>query len=476
MQIMAEKKKRTSKETEAKPELIPMERSLPQNVEMERAILGSLLLDPPMLDEIQQILREDDFYLDAHRTLYHEFLAIHNSGKTLDSHTLIEFLEQDEALERIGGLPYLAEVIHSVAIAAHAPVYAEVIRDKARLRKLIQASTIIIQKAYEPDSDVNELVSEAEELIFSVHDERSNDSVMEMVEILTEVWDKVNLYKEGGAVGIPTGFADLDKITGGLHDNELIIIAARPSMGKSAFAANIADYVSMEVGKHVLFVSLEMSRAELGMRILCGRAGVDSQRVRQGRLSIAETRALQEATSSLMNAHFVIDDSPSRTVSDIAALARRYKRKNQLDVILIDYLQFIKDDGTTTNRQEQVAKISRRLKELARELHVPVVCLAQLNRQTEEGKSDHRPKMSNLRESGSIEQDADVVMFVHREEYYYQGQPEKIAEKGLGGMAEIIVAKQRNGPTGIVKLQWEASLTQFRNLAMQVHSDLPNDL
>lgn len=473
---MAEKKKRTPKENEAKPELIPMERSLPQNVEMERAILGSLLLDPTMLDEIQQILREDDFYLDAHQTLYHEFLAIHNSGKMLDSHTLIEFLERDEAMERVGGMPYLAEVVHSVAIAAHAPAYAEVIRDKARLRKLIQASTAIIQKAYEPDSDVNALVSEAEELIFSVHDERSNDSVMDMMGILTEVWQKVNLYKEGGAVGIPTGFADLDKMTGGLHDNELIIIAARPSMGKSAFAANIADYVSMEVGKYVLFVSLEMSHAELGLRLLCGRAGVDSQRVRQGRLSVVETHRLQEATSKLMEARLNIDDSPSRTVSDIAALARRYKRKDQLDMIMVDYLQFIKDDGTTTNRQEQVAKISRRLKELARELHVPVVCLAQLNRQTEEGSGDHRPKMSNLRESGSIEQDADVVMFIHREEYYYQGKPEKIEEKGLAGQAEVIVAKQRNGPTGIVKLQWEASLTQFRNLAMQTHSDLPNDL
>ena len=444
---------------------------MPQNVEMERAILGSLLLEPPLLDEIQPILREDDFYLDAHQALYHEFLAIHNSGKMLDSHTLVEFLERDEAMERVGGMPYIAEVVHSVAIAAHAQAYAEVIRDKARLRKLIQASSTIIQKAYEPDSDVNSLVSEAEELIFAVHDERSNDSVMIMEDILTEVWDKVNLYKQGGAVGISTGFTDLDKLTGGLHDNELVIIAARPSMGKSAFAANIADVASMEGGKYVLFVSLEMSRAELVMRILCGRAGVDSQRVRHGRLSSVETRRLQEETSKLMKARLIIDDSPSRTVSDIAALARRYKRKNQLDMIMVDYLQFIRDDGTTTNRQEQVAKISRRLKELARELHVPVVCLAQLNRQTEEGSGDHRPKMSNLRESGSIEQDADVVMFIHREEYYYQGKPEKIEEKGLAGMAEVIVAKQRNGPTGIVKLQWEASLTQFRNLAAQIHSE-----
>ncbi|MCR5165297.1 MAG: replicative DNA helicase [Thermoguttaceae bacterium] len=472
---MAERKKRPSKDKEVKPELIPMDRSLPQNVEMERGVLGSILLDPQVLDEVQQILREDDFYLDAHQALYREFLAIHNSGKFLDSKTLVEFLERDEAMERVGGMAYIAEVVHSVVTPAHAVGYADVIRDKARLRKLIQASSMIIQKAYEPDSEVNTLVSEAEELIFSVHDERSNDSVMDMMGILEEVWKKVNLYKEGHAVGIPTGFTDLDKKTGGLHDSELIIIAARPSMGKSAFAANIADYVSMEVGKYVLFVSLEMSHAELGLRLLCGRAGVDSQRVRQGRLSVVETHRLQEATTKLMEARLNIDDSPSRTVSDIAALARRYKRKGQLDMIMVDYLQFIKDDGTTTNRQEQVAKISRRLKELARELHVPVVCLAQLNRQTEEGGKDHRPKMSNLRESGSIEQDADVVMFIHREEYYHQGKPDEIEAKGLAGQAEIIIAKQRNGPTGIVKLQWEASLTQFRNLAMQVHDDLPND-
>ncbi len=471
---MAEKKTRSKKPTDETPELIPIERSVPQNIEMERGILGSVLLEPHILDDIQEMLREDDFYLDAHQVLYRNILEIHNNGKALDARTLVENLERNEHLTRIGGIAYLSEVLHSVAIAAHAPAYAAIVRDKARLRKLIQASTTIIQKSYEPDSDVNTLVSEAEELIFAVHDERSSDSVQGMSEVLTEVWEKVTLYKEGGAVGIPTGFTDLDRMTGGLHDNELIIIAARPSMGKSAFAANIADYAAMEAGKAVLFVSLEMSRAELGLRLLCGRAGVDSQRVRQGRVSQAETRALQEATSMMMHAQLFIDDSPSRTVSDIAALARRYKRKGQLDLILVDYLQFIKDDGTTTNRQEQVAKISRRLKELARELHVPVVCLAQLNRQTEEG-NDHKPKMSNLRESGSIEQDADVVMFVHREEYYYQGKPEEIEKKNLAGKAEIIVAKQRNGPTGLVKLLWEASLTQFRNMTF-THQDIPNDL
>jgi len=469
---MSERKKRNSAKSELKQDLIPLERSMPQSIEMERGILGSTLLDPSVLDDIQQIIREDDFYLDANRVLYHHILEIHNSGKTLDAHTLVDSLERSEELEKVGGIAYLGEVIHSVAVAAHAGAYAEVVRDKARLRKLIQASTSIIQKSYEPDSDVNSLVSEAEELIFSVHDERSNDSVLGIRDILEEVWEKVNLYQEGGAVGIPTGFTDLDKMTGGLHDNELIIIAARPSMGKSAFAANIADYVAMEAGKAVLFVSLEMSRAELGMRILCGRAHVDSQQVRQGRLSHQDARQLQAASSAMMHASFFIDDSPSRTVSDIAALARRFKRKDELDLIVIDYLQFIKDDGSTTNRQEQVAKISRRLKELARELHVPVVCLAQLNRQTEEGSGDHRPKMSNLRESGSIEQDADVVMFVHREEYYYQGKPEVIEQKGLGGKAEIIIAKQRNGPTGVVHLQWEAKFTQFRNLAFKTHSDL----
>ena len=466
------KKKRTAP---SEKELIALERTMPHNLDMERGILGSILLDNLVLDDIQQVVREDDFYLDAHRILYHHLLELHNSGKIVDAHTLVDSLERAEALEKIGGMQYLAEILHSVTMSAHAGAYAEVVRDKARARKLIQASNLIVQKAYEPDSDINSLVSEAEELIFAVHDERSNDSVSGIMEVLTEVWEKVDLYQKGGAVGIPTGFTDLDKMTGGLHDNELIIIAARPSMGKSAFAANIADYVAMEVGKAVLFVSLEMSKAELGLRILCGRAGVDSQKVRQGRLAPPETRSLQEASSAMMHAKFTIDDSPSRTVSDIAAMARRFRRKGELDLILVDYLQFIKDDGTTTNRQEQVAKISRRLKELARELHVPVVCLAQLNRQTEEG-GDHRPKMSNLRESGSIEQDADVVMFVHREEYYYQAQPDKIKEKNLAGKAEIIVAKQRNGPTGVVQLQWEASLTQFRNLAYKSIDGLPNDL
>ncbi len=457
------------------PELLPVERSMPQNIEMERGILGSILMDPQILDDVQPLLREDDFYLDAHRTVYHHLVELYNSGKKIDSHILMDSLTRSDDLEKIGGLQYLVEIVHSVAIAAHAPAYAEIVRDSSRLRKLIQASTVIIQKAYEPESDVNALVSEAEELIFAVHDERSNDSVSDIMEVLTETWEMVTRYKDGGAVGIPTGFVDLDEKTGGLHDNELIIIAARPSMGKSAFATNIADYIAMEAGKAVLFVSLEMSRAELGMRMLCGRACVDSQRVRQGRLTRSETLKLQEASSTMMHAPLFIDDSPSRTVSDIAALARRLKRKGQLDVIIIDYLQFIKEDGPTASRQEAVAKMSRRLKELSRELHVPVVCLAQLNRQTEDG-NDHRPKMSNLRESGSIEQDADVVMFVHREEYYYQGKTEEIEKKNLAGKAEIIIAKQRNGPTGIITLQWEAKLTQFRNLAYQTNDGLPNDL
>ncbi len=447
-----------------------IDRTLPQDLDMERGILGSILLDPNVCDDVIPILRKEDFYLEAHQILYHHLLELAGVGKPVDARILLNTLQKAGDLNRVGGEAYLAEIVHSVAVAAHAKTYAEIVRDKAMLRGLIHASTTILQDAYAPDVEITELVSQAEERIFAVHDARSGDSVAELGQVLNDVWDKITLYNEqGGAIGLLTGFDQFDRMTGGLHTSELIILAARPSMGKTALATNIAENAAVDSGRCVLFVSLEMAKTELLMRILCGRADVNSQNLRSGKLSHNDRSKLQQTSSEIMHAKLYIDDSPSRTVSEIAAIARRIQKRavrdnENLDLIVIDYLQLIQPDNPRDPRQEQVAKISRRLKALARELKVPVLCLAQLNRQAEEG-TNHKPRMSHLRESGSIEQDADVVMFVHREEYYHTGDDDYIEKHNLKGVGEIIVAKQRNGPTGDVKVGWIAQRTRFVNLA-----------
>lgn len=472
MEKMAEeiKKPKRAKKTPPTAEVLP-QRIPPHDLNMERVVLGSVMLDPEVFDEVVMVLREHDFYLEQHQILFREMEELNRTNRQIDEMILINHLRDANLLQQVGGVEYLAEILHSAPHAAHAKAYAEILRDKAKLRQLIHASNAILQSAYEPDVEIDKLVSQAEEKIFAVHDERSNDSIADIHTILDEVWTKIDLFREGGSVGLPTGFIRLDELTGGLHNSELIILAARPSMGKTAFATNIADAVAIGQNRGVLFVSLEMARQELVMRILCGRAKVDSQQLRRGRLSGAEKSSLQEASSQIMDAPFFIDDSPSRTVSEIAATARRLKRQGKLELIVIDYLQLIKEDNSRDSRQEQVSKIARRLKGLAREMEVPVICLSQLNRQTE-ATGDHRPKLSQLRESGAIEQDADVVLFVHREEYYHAGDRDYIEKKQLAGKAEIIIAKQRNGPTDIVTLAWIAKQTQFENLAAHSYDDL----
>ncbi|MDO4583195.1 MAG: replicative DNA helicase [Planctomycetia bacterium] len=465
------KKTRRTKKIATAAENLP-QHVPPHDLDMERVVLGSVMLDPEVFDDVVMLLREQDFYLEQHQILFHEMEELSRANRQIDEMILINHLRNVKKLQQVGGVEYLAEILHSAPHAAHAKAYAEILRDKAKLRQLIHASNAILQSAYEPDVEIDKLVSQAEEKIFAVHDERSNDSVADIHMVLDEVWTKIDIFsREGGSVGIPTGFIRLDELTGGLHNSELIILAARPSMGKTAFATNIADSVAIAQNRGVLFVSLEMARQELVMRLLCGRAKVDSQQLRRGRLSRSEKSSLQEASSQMMDAPFFIDDSPSRTVSEIAATARRLKRQGKLSLIIIDYLQLIKEDNSRDSRQEQVSKIARRLKGLAREMDVPVICLSQLNRQTE-ATGDHRPKLSQLRESGAIEQDADVVMFVHREEYYHAGDRDYIEKKQLAGKAEIIIAKQRNGPTDTIPLAWIAKQTKFENLASPVYQDL----
>ncbi|MGD9646160.1 MAG: replicative DNA helicase [Pirellulales bacterium] len=445
-----------------------LDRTPPHNLEAERGVLGSILLDSELLDDLALLLRAEDFYSDAHEKLFRHLLAVHEQGRRVDITLLTERLRASDELDAIGGLAYLLEVAQAVPHAANARYYADIVLAKSTQRSLIKASTEILRDAYDPTCEPRDLLGRAEERMFLIHDQRGGTDVQHVKDVLVEAFDHIDKrLQHGKATGVATHFDDLDELTGGLHPSELVILAARPSMGKTALATNIAAHVSLKEKSPVLFVSLEMSRLELAQRMLCAHGQIDGRKFRSGFVSAAEREQLVKASSELSQATLFVDDSPARTMTEIAANGRRLKRRSGLGLIVIDYLQLIEPDNAKDPRQEQVARIARRLKGLARELKVPVLCLAQLNRQTEASK-ENVPRLSHLRESGAIEQDADVVMFVHREEYY--AQREELEPGGgkehLKGLAQIIVAKQRNGPVGDVKLNWDDRYTRFSNRAV----------
>lgn len=440
-----------------------LDRKLPFDLDAEMGVLGSIILMPDACDEVALIVRADDFYDDAHRRLFGHMQEMHDAGGKIDVTLLVDRLKRAGDFEAIGGAAYLYKISQSVPNAAHARYYARIVREKSTLRSLINASTEILRDAYDDSREPKHLLSDAEQKIFSILDNRGSATITSIRDVLHEAMDRIDARMRGEHTmgGVETGFVDMDALTGGLHNSELVILAARPSMGKTAFAMNIAEYVAFHLRVPALFVSLEMSAIELADRMLCSVAKVNGHKLRNGTISHADRLRLVEKAAEISQAPLFVDDSPARTVSEIAAAARRIKRREgRLGLVVIDYLQLIDPDNQQDSRQEQVARIARRLKGLAREADVPVLCLAQLNRQAEDSK-DHRPRLSHLRESGAIEQDADVVMFVHREEYYLRG-----AEKDqYAGMAEIIIAKQRNGPVGDVELRWEKEYTRFQNVA-----------
>ncbi len=445
-----------------------LQRQQPFDLEAEMGVIGSVLLLPEVSDDIAS-LRADDFYDDANRKIYETLRDMHDSGEKIDITLLVSKLRTSGDYEKVGGAAYLAKLSASVPNAAHAVYYADIVTEKAVYRKLIASSTEILRDSYEQTSTAKELCAQAEQKIFAIMDGRSAQSVHSISDVLHEAMDRMDArlrddYDTGGA---ESGFAQFDEMTGGLHSGELIILAARPSMGKTALAMNIGEYVSITQQLPVLFVSLEMSGIELADRMLCSLARVNGHRLRNGTISSDDRERLIRKANEISQAPLFVDDSPSRTVSEIAAAARRIKRREgNLGLIVIDYLQLIEPDNSRDPRQEQVAKIARRLKGIARELEVPLLCLSQLNRQAEDSK-DHRPRLSHLRESGAIEQDADVVMFVHREEYYHRGDE----RAQFAGQAEIIISKQRNGPIGDVELTWEADFTRFSDRAPERHNE-----
>jgi replicative DNA helicase len=441
----------------------------PGNLEAERNVLGSVLLKPDVCDDVALVVRPEDFADEAHEILFRHMVELHDGGKRIDPTTVLDRLRTRGDLDRIGGTEALLEIVQSVPHAAHAIHYAHIVRDKAMLRSLIDTSTDILRDAYDAIDEPRQLLARAEERIFSILEQRSSAEAKPIEAVLEDVLVRMDarMKHEHALGGVETGFTQLDSLCGGLHNSELIILAARPSMGKTALAMNIAEHIAITAGQPVLFVSLEMASLELADRLLCSAAGVNGQRLRNGTISQEDRRRLVQKCSEIAAAPLFIDDTPGRTLTEIAAVARRLKRKQGLALIVIDYLQLIEPDNPRDPRQEQVARIARRLKTLCRELDVPVLCLAQLNRQAEVSR-DNRPRLNHLRESGAIEQDADVVMFVHREEYYQTNDEDRERVKG---QAEIIIAKQRNGPIGDVQLLWQQDYTRFVNQEHRPYDD-----
>jgi replicative DNA helicase len=452
-----------------------LERQPPRSIEAERAVIGSLLLLPEVCDEVALLVRPEDFYDSAHRAIFTHMLALHDDGRQIDPTLLSQLLRDAGQYETVGGAAYLLELGQEVTTAAHAEYYARIVRDKAVLRALIHASTDIINESFETGVDAREMLSRAEQRVFRILDTKGDTQVRPLREILHDSLARIDarLQRQHAYGGLETGLVDFDDLTGGLHASELVILAARPSMGKTALALNIAEHIALDdrgPGKAVLLVSLEMSALEVGDRLLCSRSRVNSHRLRNGQLSAEDSRRLIETAAEVSRAPLFIDDSPSRNMTEIAATARRLKRQENLATVIIDYLQLVEPDNPRDPRQEQVARISRRLKGLARELNVPVLCLAQLNRQVEATR-DNKPQLSHLRESGAIEQDADVVMFIHREEFYQTNDEDRERVKG---QADLMVRKQRNGPTGDIKLTWLHEFTRFENWQQPEYDEFQN--
>jgi replicative DNA helicase len=439
-----------------------VEKLPPQNLEAEQAVLGAVLLDNAVLPRVIEILQPQDFYRGPHRRIFAAMLDLFEHDDTVDLITLQERLEQRNELGEVGGAAALAALMEQVPTAANVAYHARIVREKAVLRGLIGASTEIAALSYEAAQDVEQILDEAERRIFQLSERKLTGGFQPLRGILKDSIRVIEtLYQKKDLVtGVPTGFNDLDVLTCGLQPSDLVIIAGRPSMGKTAFVLNIAEHVGLEAKQGVAIFSLEMSKEQLVMRLLSSVSGVDSNRMRRGYLSKEDWPLLSRAAGKLSEAPIYIDDSAACTALEIRAKSRRLKAEHDVALIIVDYLQLVRGRERSESRQQEISEISRSLKGLAKELKVPVVALSQLSRAVESRGGDKRPQLSDLRESGAIEQDADVVAFIFREEMY--------STDGGGdqaGVAEVIVRKQRNGPTGVVKLAFRKECTRFANLA-----------
>ncbi|MGE7765333.1 replicative DNA helicase [Peribacillus sp. NPDC096540] len=438
----------------------------PQNIEAEQAVLGAIFLEPSSLTVTSEVLIPEDFYRSSHQKIFNVMIKLNDEGKAVDLITVTEELAAAKNLEEVGGVSYLSELAGSVPTAANIEYYARIVEEKSLLRRLIRTATNIAQEGYSREDEVEELLGEAEKTIMEVAQRKNSGSFQNIKDVLVRTYDNIEVLttRKGDVTGIPTGFAELDRMTAGFQRNDLIIVGARPSVGKTAFALNIAQNVATKTEENVAIFSLEMGSEQLVMRMLCAEGNINAQNLRTGSLTDEDWRKLTMAMGSLSNAGIYIDDTPGVRIGEIRSKCRRLKQEHGLGMILIDYLQLIQGDGRSgDNRQQEVSEISRSLKALARELEVPVIALSQLSRGVEQ-RQDKRPMMSDIRESGSIEQDADIVAFLYRDDYYDKESENK-------NIIEIIIAKQRNGPVGTVSLAFVKEYNKFVNLERRFDDD-----
>lgn len=436
-----------------------VDRLPPFSLDAERGLLGSVFLDNNILHDITQSLKPEDFYRESHQIVYRVMREMYLENRPVDFITLAEELTQRQLFDKVGAEEGLIDLTQAVPHPANAKFYAEIVRQKAVMRALIRASSEVLQLSYANTLTAGELIEAAESRIFEISDEQASGQTVELCDVVLTAMDRITERSENkkAVTGVGTGFIDLDDMTGGFQGSQLIILAARPSMGKTALALNVIDHVSVTLGQPVLFFSLEMGQMELAERMLAARGRVEGHKLRTGHhLGTLEMSKIGEAFEVLRAAPVFIDDTPSRTILQITANARRLRLRNQIGLIIIDYIQLIEQDDSRESRQEHIAKVSRRLKTLARELTVPVIALSQLNRGVET-REDRRPRMADLRESGAIEQDADIVLLLHRPEYYDPNDSP--------GQAELIIAKNRSGATGNVKLTFLRDIMRFESLS-----------
>jgi len=459
-------------------------RTMPESLEAEAAVLGSMMLDPVCIGQVVQQLSVESFYRPEHQIIFESLVALYEDKRDFDMVLVRDDLKKRKKLKSVGGVEYLVKIAESVPAVANVEYYIEIVKDKALLRSLVLAGNEILSGAYDEGGEVYEKLDEAERRIFAISEKRLSGIAVQLQDLLREAFERIEARKSDGPAGIltgiPTGYYELDEWLCGLQKGDMIIIAGRPSMGKTSFALNIAEHIGADRDIPVAMFSLEMNKQQISERFLCSRARVDMQRVRKGMIGEGEFERLQHAGGELFDKPIYIDDTPGLTPLMIRAKCRRLKSQYDIQCVVVDYLQLMQLGGRVESRQQEVSTISRYMKGLAKELDVPVVVLSQLNRSPEH-REGHRPRMSDLRESGSIEQDADVVMLMHREDYYKKEINKEVGEKdqegstmrtgGISGdedkenVAEIIIAKQRNGPTGTVELYFDRRFTRFENLS-----------
>jgi replicative DNA helicase len=440
------------------------ERTLPHNLEAEKSVLGAILMHNEAFNHAAELIDSKDFFRDAHRRIFDKMVALSERNDAIDLVTLKEELARSNELDEVGGPAYIASLADGVPRSANVEHYARIVKEKATLRNLIQSANRILSDAYRAEEDADLILDGAEKAIFEIAEDRIREGFVPLRDLVQSSFATIERLQQhkGLVTGVPTGFVDLDELTSGLQPSDLVLVAARPSMGKTSFALNIAQHVGTQTDMTVGIFSLEMSKEQLFMRMLTAEARIDAHRFRSGYLNEKDYGRLSHALGTLAEARVFIDDSASLGVLEMRAKARRLQAEHGLHLLIVDYIQLMQGRGRFENRQTEIASISRSLKGLAKELRIPIVALSQLSR-APETRSDHRPQLSDLRESGALEQDADVVMFIFREEQYRDadGQPNQAAE----GVAEIIIGKQRNGPVGTAKLAFIKEHTRFENLA-----------